>query len=582
MESRKTAWLCWGVGLLWATALFLFLWRFTDIHYALNDDSLLVRALLGCEGGRSTTFSPLVQGLLWWPLHWLTLAFPGISWFSWLQIGLLYLSQAVLVKSGMQCSLRSTGSALGGLALGLLFSLVYTVEFSTSITFTTTAAVLCTASIFQLATVHFTRPRFGGPLVFSFVLLLLAYALRHTAALPALLFWLVTLGYSLYTQQQQSPLPWRSIARWVLLCGGLLAACQGLQLADIALQQQQDALALNRARSRVMDYGGLGEPDPQLLAQLGWSQEAFDAVAAWYFMDESMSTQAFTTIAEFKAQGEKPLGLLDSLRQANRALHGLFAKSSNAQDFFLLCLGLTALSLLQALARGKPFSTLFPLISLGGAGLSLVYLGVQGRLPLRAATAILLPWAATLLCGLLYQHTPLRQWKRPWGLASLPVAALCLALSFTSAHTAFGFYYQPWAYGQPKEASLYHQLDAYALTCQDTLLVCDWPLNQDRRLWPDMSEGVPPNLLQLSWAQGSAGYSNQLRRYGLDADSFTIRQLLQPNVRVVTAGDPPRQVLMAYLQAECKSPVSALEEHRQEGFAVYRLVAESSLPPSPS
>ena len=98
-RNRRLAWL---IGLLLTVGLFLFIAFCLDWRYNQNDDIGILRSFMGYETGEPAHFHIYIHGLLAWPLHWLGLAAPGVAWFSWMQLGFLFLASVVCQKSIMQ------------------------------------------------------------------------------------------------------------------------------------------------------------------------------------------------------------------------------------------------------------------------------------------------------------------------------------------------------------------------------------------------------------------------------------------------------------------------------------------------
>ena len=98
--------LCWLLALLMTAALFAFVALCCDVRFAVNDDSGILRAFLGYETGTPASFHIYIHGLLAKPLYWLSCAFPGVMWYSWMQLALLFLAQTVISKSIMQCFVK--------------------------------------------------------------------------------------------------------------------------------------------------------------------------------------------------------------------------------------------------------------------------------------------------------------------------------------------------------------------------------------------------------------------------------------------------------------------------------------------
>ena len=96
----------WLLGVVFASVFFVVLWQTASFYYTGSDDSPILQAFMGYEGGVPATFHLYTHTVLAWLLWALARVFPGIAWFSVLQVALLWLSAVLLVKSPAQLSRR--------------------------------------------------------------------------------------------------------------------------------------------------------------------------------------------------------------------------------------------------------------------------------------------------------------------------------------------------------------------------------------------------------------------------------------------------------------------------------------------
>ena len=92
----------WLFGIVLATLMFLILFWFGNFRYENSDDMLMVKPFMGFEGGTPANFTLNTHTLLAWLLYGVSLAVPGVAWFSVYQMGLLYFSAVVLGKNTAQ------------------------------------------------------------------------------------------------------------------------------------------------------------------------------------------------------------------------------------------------------------------------------------------------------------------------------------------------------------------------------------------------------------------------------------------------------------------------------------------------
>ncbi|MEG2604462.1 MAG: hypothetical protein RSB91_05970 [Clostridia bacterium] len=558
-----------------ATAIALFAWLAlrTHMHFALSDDYYLARAFAGEVGGVPESYNLFVHTVFAYLLHALTLLVPGVWWFSWLQVALLLLATYGILLGAMNAGRRYGLPLPLGWLIGIVFVMTFTVEYSTSITFTTTAAALGAAAVWLLAGVRLedTPGRVVRGVLCAAFPLLCAYMLRAPSALPALAFWVGTLLCRVLLNGKGE----RRFALKPVLCGCALtlalAACLvGIRAVENQCTPERPAAQWVRSNEIPIDYGALAAASDETLARIGWTQKERELALNWYLMDANMTIEAFDAItADFLAS--PPPSLHERLAQAKAQMRRLVTRTPSALDFFLLCCCCCMGAVLCSLVGGEktPWAYLAPVGCLGVSCLLLAYLALSGRLPLRAAATVLLPACAMGLWLLARALLPLCR-RASWRLLPAGLIVLCCAaLALQSAHTAFGFYYAPQR-DDPAQ-STFAGVDAYALGHEELLLVGDSELGFDKRLFPDRTAGIPTNVLPIwgSWNNHSEGYRALFAQHGLVHDQFEITDFLRENVRLLSGGEPS-EPFMAYLRERAGGEVQAIACGGGNGFTVYR------------
>jgi len=503
-----------------------------------SDDILLVKAFMGYEGGVPAGFSLYVHTLLARPLQGLSLLFPGIAWFSWLQMAFLWISAAVLCSSMLACSAKYMPLP-AGLLLAACFLAAFAVFPACRINYTTTASLLGAAAVAQLLTVRFDETRHGKVLLAalpSIGLLACCYALRWPSALPALVFWLL----ALWLRGR-----WTSIWRVLALAALVFAVLAGGRALEIRLLNQEAYADWNDARTRLMDYNEqafdlAGDAE---LESIGWSRAELELVREWYFMDENITAEALTKLADVHQNAEPPGS---AWRAALPNLAGFYAQN----PAYGLAMGLLAiLCLCGALpatfdgemnSRKRLAAILAPAVALALQA----YLATQGRILSRAIDAVLFPCAAFLFC--LLPGAP-RLHKQPKPLAAL----LALLLAGVGLAGARFLTIRKQLQARPDTISPTRQaaLEAYGLEHPDRLILYGPNLLRDTRLFPDVSQGIPANLMIWGdWYCRTPSWYGQLARFGVDGASFTAACFPRNNLLLAVAADEPPGAFLTYLE----------------------------------
>ncbi len=563
MTQQKNARLCWcwGAGIM--ALAWGFLLCFSDIYFAANDDQFILRTMTGFQPDGVPGFHLFLLGYYVYPLRWLQQLFPGIAWYSVLEIVLLTLSMTVLLKSVLQCWLRA-GRKLGtGLLLCAAHACLYGMYHLARITFTVTGAMLGAAAAAQILSIDF-RSASGRSILRSMglaiLLLVLCYGLRQLSILPVLgycgiAFLLQFFRYfGLGKKKKRSSKP--MIAALVLVAvvlGGLAIGREG----EIRLRQKQKELEWQRLRSQVLDYIDLKKLPQEALDTVGWTKEQLTLLDKWNTMDEAISTQALRSVRENWYNSE-------TTTSAGAAIEDLRCRSPWFVRTMVVLFGLGLFALFCAFRnrRENPWLPLALLLTGLLCFLFFCYLALKGRLPYRAVTVALLPAAAMVFC--LLGECPLPTARKGWRAALGILLAVSMAAPLPALLGAVRRRRSPWDY------NAHADMDAQALTHPDLLLIYSTELVNDMRMFPDTSQGVPQNLTFWGgWSRGSEEYTAKLAAFGLDGEHFTAADWLRPELRFISLKEAPDEALLAYLRSEL-GPVEWEAEKVSAGLYFFR------------
>lgn len=520
----------WWIGTALATLTMAALAVFSGLQYTGNDDTVILRATMGYMGGEPATFIPYMHAAFTWLLYGLAKFAPGVAWFSILQLFLLWISQAVIVKSLCQLARRKGLPLWVGAAAGAVFLAAFALYPADRITYTVTAALCGAAAVAQLASVDFAAGRkpvllgvLGGA-----VLLLGCYFLRLPAVLPAACFFLLVFGYKLLAAHGKPAL----LA--LGLTAALFAVAVGAQWIDTLAQYAPEDAAWSDARTELFDYTGFSqEVSDETLSQIGWSRDELTLVESWFFLNDNITAEALQTLA---AQQAAASGASGGLPEAWATVTG--ALSAAKFQGALGCLLLAALA--AVLLGGKRTWIPVLLVLVGGLAL-LLALGFLGRLNARAVYTVLLPAGATVFVLLFNGSPPHRAWPAYAALAACAVLAV-----FAAAAQLNAAYIDPDTAFTDTTSNVYADLDEIALMNDDMLILCDLSLSLDQRLFPDTREGVPENLLLWGgWMAHSESWRAALAKFGittLDPSLF-----LRDNVLYASTYAEPATELMNYV-----------------------------------
>lgn len=559
-KNARLCW-CWGAGitaLLWG-----FLLCFSDIYFAANDDQFILRAMTGFQPGGTPDFHPFLLGFYVYPLRWLQRFFPGVAWYSLLELLLLALALTVILKSLLQCWLRAGRRLRTGLLLCAGYAALYGSNYLARVTFTVTGAMLGAAAVAQILSIDCQSASDRSLLramTLAILLLILCYGLRQLSLVPVLVYCGIAFllrfcsffGFGKQTKRSARPML-VAAGLALLILGGLFAG----RALEIRLKQKQDALQWQQARSQVLDYINLKSLPSEALESVGWTDEQRILLDKWNTMDEAISTEALRSVRKNWYNSE-------TTTTAGAAIEDLRWRSPWFVQTMVVLFGLGLFALFCAFRnrRENPWLPLALLMTGLLCFLFFCYLALKGRLPYRAVTVALLPAAAMVFC--LLGECPLPTARKGWRAALGILLAVSMAAPLPALLGAVRRRRSPWDY------NAHADMDAQALTHPDLLLIYSTELVNDMRMFPDTSQGVPQNLTFWGgWSRGSEEYTAKLAAFGLDGEHFTAADWLRPALRFISLKEAPDEALLAYLHSEL-GPVEWEAEKVSAGLYFFR------------
>lgn len=563
MTQQKNARLCWCWGAGITALLWGFLLCFSDIYFAANDDQFILRAMTGFQPGGTPDFHPFLLGFYVYPLRWLQRFFPGVAWYSLLELLLLALALTVILKSLLQCWLRAGRRLRTGLLLCAGYAALYGSNYLARVTFTVTGAMLGAAAVAQILSIDCQSASDRSLLramTLAILLLILCYGLRQLSLVPVLgycgiaflLRFCSFFGFGKQTKRSARPML-VAAGLALLILGGLFAG----RALEIRLKQKQDALQWQQARSQVLDYINLKSLPSEALESVGWTDEQRILLDKWNTMDEAISTEALRSVRKNWYNSE-------TTTTAGAAIEDLRWRSPWFVQTMVVLFGLGLFALFCAFRnrRENPWLPLALLMTGLLCFLFFCYLALKGRLPYRAVTVALLPAAAMVFC--LLGECPLPTARKGWRAALGILLAVSMAAPLPALLGAVRRRRSPWDY------NAHADMDAQALTHPDLLLIYSTELVNDMRMFPDTSQGVPQNLTFWGgWSRGSDEYNAKLAAFGLDGEHFTAADWLRPALRFISLKEAPDEALLAYLRSEL-GPVEWEAEKVSAGLYFFR------------
>lgn len=535
----------WAIGALMATLVFLTLALAASFRYENSDDMLLVKGFMGFEGGLPVNFTLYTHTVLARLMTAFGTWMPHVAWFSVFLLALIWLSMATVVKCAVSLSTRRGMGLWPGMAAGAVFLATFALFPTCRVTYTTTAGMAGMAAVAQILAVDDDSP--GGALLgalLSIFLLVNAYLLRKMAALPSLAFFILALLWRWTRVYRPFCANGKRMRAMLLTLAALLVALGGLEAVEkITIKKEglQDYLSWHEARTDLFDYTRLwNHMAPALASDSGLGEAETKLVRQWYFMDENITTEALQ--AMYAAyEGESKTGAFAKLA----AFFSGNTRYLSMAAFLLLLYGL-------CLLRGRNWQTLAATtLAVMGTFIMLIYLCWRGRVLSRGMDLALFPCGGFLLCMAVNGLKP-HAHKRA---AALALCALLLATTGVNAYVTLDVVNErPDAISQQREG----ELESFALANPDKLIVRTPQMLRDTRLFPDVSAGIPQNIIIWGdWYCRTPSWYGQLEKYGVNGREFTAVDWLDSPLVFATADDAPPQELLDYIEEEARAEVVA-------------------------
>ena len=563
-KMRRMAWLA---AALMTGAMYALVVLALDMHFGANDDTAILRSFMGYEGALPT-FHMLLHGMLTWPLKWLGESFPGVAWYSILQIALLAFGCVLIAKSIIQCFVNQGRSFWLGVCFAAVFLGAFCMQVCARVTFTCTAALLGTAAVLQLLSIDHENasPRqvFGGILL-ALVPAVLGYALRQVTLWPVLgfcglaLFFGAVRFYRPFQKDGKSLRPLLAgMAAVVIVLGGLIAWRSAEEKAN------QEYLEWTNVRADLIDYYEMNDLTPEMLAEAGWDDLTLRMARRFCFLDSAYSTESMELLLSYEE------GLRENSLGA--ALRLLWEKLLDDETYWMsvVVLGCLVLGCVVALTlKGGRRGWLWTVLGLNVAFalVCLIYLSLRGRLPLRALRMVLTPLAAAVT-GLL----PVCLLRQIRG-RCISLVCLALCVGWTGWYLAETIPILlpdeelELSVGNPSEA-----LDAYALSEPEMLFIYDDSLISDARMFPDVSEGIPTNVVFWGgWNFRSQGCVQQFAAFDIDLDNLDAEMWLRDDICYASAVlDPPAKLMLEYLRRDLDPEIDYVLYGEDAGVYYYQ------------
>lgn len=384
-------------GFVALLALATCLWM--PVNYNVNDDVELEGILSGMYTGRPDGHAIYIRAILAYPLSWLYRLFPALNWYGILLCLLQWLGFGLLMGRVWE-RLEGQHDRLWLMGVLLLIFMIAIWENYVSITYTTTAGILLSMTLFW----YLTGDLSIHTQAVTALLVLLGISLRSQFALVILAVGGICWLLKAYREGLKKAWPLPAMLGVGLL---IMIGCQQLAYGS---EKWQDFLAFNDARTEVYDYTGIPpyEESRDFYDQYPAGQQIFEALDIYDLTGRpEITTELLEAVAEYQTEKDQ-IPPMDKVKQAVRAslvsfLMDQYGESLSPLNLLMACLwiGFFIFSIRRKL-YDHLITGIFVVVAMG---MMWLYLAWQGRLLYRILFVMQLLMIMTAAGLWLYEGT---------------------------------------------------------------------------------------------------------------------------------------------------------------------------------
>lgn len=540
-------------------------WMIIPITFETSDDTFMMSCLSGGKTGKpeaDTIFSLLLWGKAVSALY---LIHAGIPWYTLIFLGLIAASLTAICYCVV-----STFPNWGGSLFCLLYCCMF-LFYSVILQFTMVAAYCGVAAVSLMVIDKKEEDRkytiIRNIIIFSFAFFAfnirakVGYLVLGNAAFAVCL---EILRYLIRTADRQKI---KNMAiSLVLICvaGGISVGANSIHESRDDWREFREYHA---ERVSFSDYTKLDyESNKDLFDQIGWSENFYELVQQWFFMDDAVNAETFRQINDRNVHG--------SIRVGRSVLHNWFPKIDFQVKIWVpLLIFLFAAGMMQRAGRSERCrKSVVSFLWLSVWFVETQYFGYTGRIMERAFEAWTLLAVMPSVLGMMGECQGAEQSigegkKRAVGNAIISVLALALCIVCVW-HSDGGYIRAESFAGARDEAKITQaHIEDYAAEHLENLYIIGTSLPREGGPWRVYTEGMPYNL--LFWGGSychSPLYYTQLRKNGFE--HISMEDFFEENVCFIAQKEPD-ECLCNVMEERFPGCTYTITEKR-EGFIVYQ------------
>lgn len=296
MTSCKNLKLYLAVSFVEVAVLLGLLWVLCPVSFETNDDMTIMNMVSGFYTGvptSGTIFSYYLWGKFLSTLYGIT---GSVSWYALSYMLLIFVSLTDICfhLTVIMGKFKKT-ILLSVLSFAVMFFSVFC-YYSTVFQFTAVSALCGTAAIVNICTVNCLEDKSWRAVnyVLTFILYLSAYNIRPDVGYLALAGYLMTIFIKRFIVQTMGN---KIAVVYLFLIITVVISSYGINKLYEYKNDWLEFRAYSNERVTYMDYSYVAyNENPELYAQIGWSEELAALARAWFFLDESVTTDTLRTL----------------------------------------------------------------------------------------------------------------------------------------------------------------------------------------------------------------------------------------------------------------------------------------------
>lgn len=412
----------------------------STLSYYDNDDLNIAWALAGYRSGSPSFAHPFLNCLMAMLTSALYTVLPQLPWWLILQLLASVAGMTAVFAAVLKIGQKNGVPVLFALALIAAFGAGLFYYGIVLVTFTLSAAAAGVGAVALALAVDSedSKKTQRAYLIGSVLLLALSLLVRNSSGLAAACFAVGALVYRAAESRLSGEHGFaKRLIAFFAVTVAVASVLVGINAYGREAQNPEGFVAFDEARSAYIDYPHDSYADnPALYAEAGWDEMLASLASSWFYLDERVTAEAFSTIAEGSAFANT--SALDRLKSGISGLGSLFRMYPLAVNYGVMVGAAYAAALALFLINRKRWTALIGTSAfLLGSLVLLSYLLLAGRVNLRVwMTVCIFSGVSIWLCALRLMQ-PKGEAKRAPHLLRLAALGLALAVSLGFGYKVF-------------------------------------------------------------------------------------------------------------------------------------------------